>query len=342
MKRILIVRLDAIGDYILWRNCLRFIRNSARYRNEHLTVLGNPAWRSLAETLDGDCADEWIWVDNRDALFRKGHENLFPYCVWHRRVASEQNRLKDRLASRGFDEVISPAAFPDVLLDELVTGISPVAISVANGDASRGARFTRLVYSGNEPFVFLRNRVITSALTGEPCDVGLELKVGDHQNTNRVLFFKGASHWTRRWPQRRWRELARLLPSGYEAAEAPPGRSLSDFAKFVASCAAVVSNDTMALHMAAALGVPAVGISNGVSGRGSFWPYPASLGKQVAVCAPAKVPRIPVPLLGARLAQYLALSSVSAATVSRALGGMLAEPDLMAELCSANRVGGRG
>ena len=189
MKRVLIVRLDAIGDYILWRNCLRFLRKSEKYRNAHLTVLGNPAWRSLAEAFDGDCADEWIWVENRDCLFRKGRENILPYCVWHRRVAAEQNRLKEHLVSCRFDEVISPCAFPDALLDELVSGIAPVAISVANGEASRGARFTRLVDSGPESFVFLRNRAVTSALAGEPCSVDLELNIGElPKKTKQVLF----------------------------------------------------------------------------------------------------------------------------------------------------------
>lgn len=326
MKRVLIVRLDAIGDYILWRNCLRFLRKSEKYRNAHLTVLGNPAWRSLAEAFDGDCADEWIWVENRDCLFRKGRENILPYCVWHRRVAAEQNRLKEHLVSCRFDEVISPCAFPDALLDELVSGIAPVAISVANGEASRGARFTRLVDSGPESFVFLRNRAVTSALAGEPCSVDLELNIGElPKKTKQVLFFNGASHWTRRWPRRRWNELAGLLPAGFQAVAAPRGKSLAEFARFMASCAAVVSNDTMALHMAAALDVPAVGVVNGSSGRDSFWPYPASLKKQVAVCVPPKVPRISIPLLGSRLAQYLALSSVKATAVSRKLN-VLVEP----------------
>lgn len=313
MKRVLIVRLDAIGDYILWRNCLRFLRRSEKYRDAHLTVLGNPAWRNLAETFDSDCADEWIWAQNRADLFRKGRENVLPYCIWHRRVVKAQKKLKARLVSRGFDEVISPCAFPDALLDELVLGIAPVTISVVNGDASREARFTRLVDPGCESFVFLRNRAIMSAIAGESCAVDLDFNIGERpKKTNQVLFFKGASHWTRRWPQRRWKKLAGLLSAGLEAVDAPRNSSLADLARFVASCAAVVSNDTMALHMAAALGVPAVGVVNGVSGRDSFWPYPAELGCKVAICAPERVSRIPIPLLGSRLAQYLALSSVKA------------------------------
>jgi len=116
------------------------------------------------------------------------------------------------------------------------------------------------------------------------------------------------------------------LPPGFEAVDAPRHSSLADFAQFAASCAAVVSNDTMALHMAAALGVPAVGVVNGVSGRDSFWPYPPSLGDKVAICEPKQVPQIHIPLLGSRLAQYLALSSVSAEDVGTKLANVLKTP----------------
>ncbi|MBR4652746.1 MAG: hypothetical protein IKO72_05235 [Kiritimatiellae bacterium] len=224
-----------------------------------------------------------------------------------------------------FDEVISPCAFPDSLLDELVLGIAPVTVSVANGDSSRHASFTRLVDSGSEPFVFLRNRKIASEIGGEPCEVKLALEISDvPQKEKKILFFSDASHWTRRWPSRRWMELSRMLPNGFEAVSAPMGRTLSEFTRFVASCAAVVSNDTMAFHVASALDIPAIGITNGVSGRDSFWPYPSVLGKKSVACVPERLPKIPIPLLGSRLSQYLALSSVSAKSVADGLKSILA------------------
>ena len=320
MKRVLIVRLDAIGDYVLWRNCLRFMRNRGQYSGAHLTVFGNPAWRDLAETFDADCADEWIWAENRNDLFRKSCENLLPYCIWHRRVAVAQAKAKAALRAHGFDEVVSPSAFPDALLDEFVTGIAPVTISVENGDLGRRAKFSRLVSPGEEPFVFLRNKAIASELAGSACDARFSLDVGDaHREAGRILFFDDASHWTKRWSARRWRELEAMLPQGCSAVFAQKGKSLSDFVRLAASCEAVVSNDTMALHVAAALGVPAVAVVNGVSGEGGFWPYPESMGKRVEICMPSKVPSIPIPLIGSRVAPYMALSSVSARQAADAL-----------------------
>ena len=325
-KRVLVVRLDAIGDWILFRNALRALRRSHRYADAHFTVFGNPTWRGLAETFDRDLADEWLWAERRGDLFRKSYENLLPRAVWHRRVARAQSRLRERLLAGRFDEVLSLQPIRDPLLDELVAGLAPSVVGVRD-DGVDSSMYTRLLDPGPEPFVFLRNRSLVADLAGEPCDVPFSLDVPNPPpKENRVLFFTGASHWTRRWPRRRWRRLARLLPLGLEAVEAPRNRPFSEFVRFVASCKAVVSNDTMALHLAAALGIPAVGIANGISGRGGFWPYPASLGKRVEVLgtelrhAPS---RLLPSLVASQLAQARNLADVKPEDVASALQPLL-------------------
>ena len=169
--------------------------------------------------------------------------------------------------------------------------------------------------------MFSKNRKIAEALTDEVCDVPLELSLHkSHSRDNRILFFTGASHWTKRWPMRRWRELSRLLPVGFRSEYAVMSHSLAEFAEQVAGSSAIVSNDTMALHLAAALNVPTVGVTNGCTGRDSFWPYPSSLGKRLVVVSPQHefsgiLPGLP----GRQIAQYRALASISAASVADAL-----------------------
>ena len=314
-KRVLVVRLDAIGDWILCRNALHALRRSARFADTHWTILGNPAWRGLAEAFDKDLADEWFWVERRGDLFRKGYENLLPRAVWHRRVARAQARLREKLTAGRYDIVLSLQPSRDPLLDELVAGLAPEVVGV-RADGLDSSMYTRLLDPGPEPFVFLRNRALVSDLTGEPCNVPLSMDIPDPPpRENRVMLFTGASHWTKRWPRRRWNELARLLPPGLESFEAPQNRSLPEFARLVASCKAVVTNDTMTLHLAAALGVPAVGVVNGIEGRGAFWPYPASLGKRVAIAGekPRHAPaRLLPPLVATQLAKRHNLTCVAA------------------------------
>ncbi len=57
-KSILIVRLDAIGDYILFRNYLEIIKNT--FKNYRVILAGNITWKNIAEELDREFVDEFI------------------------------------------------------------------------------------------------------------------------------------------------------------------------------------------------------------------------------------------------------------------------------------------
>lgn len=352
LRKVLIVKLDAIGDYILFRNVLRFIRNSDRYRNAELTVLGNPIWRDLAESFDLACADNWIWLENRASCFKKSCENLLPRCVWHRRVSAAQEKLKKWLLAFGFDEVISPQPIRDPLLDELLAGLAPSIIGV-RCEALDSSMYTRLIDPGSEPFVFLQARALVSQLAGEPCNESLTLETDTESHGREILVFIGASHWTKRWPRRRVQEFVRLLlaqtnrrvllSNGIGDAplrsfarsfrsprvEALPAMPLVDFARRVASACAIVTNDTMTLHLAAATDTPVVCIVNGMEGKGGFWPYPASLGKRVAILGVAphhKPVRFLPRLIASQLAKYRNLAAIQANDVFAKLLPLLNSP----------------
>ena len=48
---LLLVRVDEIGDYVLWRNVLSCIRNAERFKNYHITLCGNQAWKDMRSML---------------------------------------------------------------------------------------------------------------------------------------------------------------------------------------------------------------------------------------------------------------------------------------------------
>ena len=64
-KRLLIFRHDGIGDYIMFRNFLEVLKKSDRFAGYKITLLGNAAWKDLAEFLDKDNIDEFIWLDKK-------------------------------------------------------------------------------------------------------------------------------------------------------------------------------------------------------------------------------------------------------------------------------------
>ena len=62
-KSLLLIRLDAIGDYVLFRNYIEILKKSEKYKDFNITLLGNSAWKSLSEELDGEYIDKFIWLD---------------------------------------------------------------------------------------------------------------------------------------------------------------------------------------------------------------------------------------------------------------------------------------
>src|ERR1700749_49017 len=68
-KTLLIIKNDLIGDYILFRNFLPYIKQSTKYQDHKIILIGNIAWKNIAETLDAEYYDEMIWV-SFDKLYK--------------------------------------------------------------------------------------------------------------------------------------------------------------------------------------------------------------------------------------------------------------------------------
>jgi hypothetical protein len=62
-KKLLIIRLDDIGDYLLFRNSLEAYKTSPRWNAYEITLLGNKIWKGLFEELDSTKVDKTIWID---------------------------------------------------------------------------------------------------------------------------------------------------------------------------------------------------------------------------------------------------------------------------------------
>lgn len=68
-KTILIVRMGGgIGDYILFRNFIKILKDDEHYRDYRITFLGNPKCKNIAEELDGDIIDNFIWIGNKQLV----------------------------------------------------------------------------------------------------------------------------------------------------------------------------------------------------------------------------------------------------------------------------------
>lgn len=304
--RVLIVRIDAIGDYVLWRTCFRVLRTSPRFRNAHVTLLGNCAWKHLFETVDTNMADDAIWVNPSDYI-KTSFDNLFPF-VWQFKpsLIRKRQRLRDLLSGKMFDIVLLPTVSRNPFLDHLFAGIAPELWGVA----SSASLLTDVYYARLAPspspsaFVYTQNWQVLNFFIGENRTItNMEplIDLSLRSDSQTAAIFPGASHWTRRWPIRAFAEVAQYVidvrgldvvviggPDDVTRANLlvvktdRPGRirseakkgTLMDMVKIIANAKLLISNDTCAAHFGAAQAVPTICITNGISGENMFWPYP--------------------------------------------------------------------
>src|ERR1700730_14291382 len=67
-KKLLIIRLDDIGDYLLFRNQLRMYKRSSRWKDYVITLLGNTSWKAIFSEFDASGVDDTIWADKKEYL----------------------------------------------------------------------------------------------------------------------------------------------------------------------------------------------------------------------------------------------------------------------------------
>ena len=103
-NRLLIVRLDDIGDYLLFRNQLGAYRESERWKDHTITLLGQCGLeRNLRCPWTARTSMMVIWVNKRDYLLDANYR----LGIW------------TRLRAGGFATVIAPSRTRPLLLDDL-------------------------------------------------------------------------------------------------------------------------------------------------------------------------------------------------------------------------------
>lgn len=295
-RRVLVVRLDLIGDFVLWSGAARAVRASFG-RDTHVTLAANALWADVARTQD--VADE-VWALERDALEWNG---------------AYRDAWRARVAAAGFDLALNPCFTREMMLGDSVVRWSRAAerVGLVGDDALLPARdraradrwYTRLLAMPRaEMHEVERHAAVLQAL-GVPCD-GLPepaLTVAAAERLVPSAYFvvaPGASLPEKRWPAERFVEVAcrvhertgwtpvlvgdaadgriahgvsARLPSAINLAGAT---SLHQLIAAIAGARLVLSNDSAPVHIAAAVGTHAVCLSGGWH-WGRFLPYPPAL-----------------------------------------------------------------
>ena len=281
-RKLLIIRLDDIGDYLLFRNSLSVYKHAPRWQGYEITLLGFSLWQEIFEFADSSTTDRQIWLDKKryfsDEIYRRG--------VW------------ENLRSLGFEVVICPSRVRPLLLDDMcmVAAGAPVNIAVKNGfncgewNALSDNKYQELYTENALVHEFIFNNAFASWCCGvsfgplRPSFPAPNLPI----NTTRpyIICFIGASFKSRRWPVERWNSFIKeILKEGTytvviaggkndeenaiqiineTGAESITGKvSLVEMTGWAAKAAAIVTNNTMAAHLGAAVNRPVVIVASG-------------------------------------------------------------------------------
>jgi ADP-heptose:LPS heptosyltransferase len=319
-RRLLLVKTDEIGDYMLMRNLLQRFKDSAGYGGHRITLIGNRNWRQLFDASDASVADEVIWLDR--ILFRRNMLYRFSVLLRVRRA--------------GFSDAVNLVGSRSFRTDDLLVAVSTssnnIAMQSAGEPSPRMERlltpariYQRLAYAGGaDLFDGIRNARFIESMLGPVAGVvdtgagvvdaavagvssirldGCLSEVRPEWSLPAAYFVvvPGSGNPNKWWPTesfartclhvaRRY-ELTPVICGGaadrkvttplHAALDGPAidltGRtSLPELLSVLRMACFLISIDTGAVHLAAAVGCPVFGLFSGLH-FGRFSPYPAAL-----------------------------------------------------------------
>mgnify|MGYP000974780116 CR=1 FL=1 len=316
-NRLLLIRLDAIGDYILFRNFIETLKKSAKYANYSVTLCGNILWRDLAEALDTNFIDRFIWIER----------SRFRTSLFYRFAILREIRRS------GFSVALHSVFSRDFYWGDQIIRHSEAEVRIGfDGDCANmqarqkiksAAYYTDLIRDTvPHRFEFDRNRFFFETCSQSIADVKkpnvtVEKKA---EFKNSIVIFPGASQAWKQWPIAAYAEICNLLlkktksellicgaASDIELAKhivgvstEPPriknlaGKtSLLELAQILSSCKLLVSNDTSAVHIAAAVSAKAIVAISAGNHYGRFLPYPRFAGLRMVCVFPDSIEKMP-------------------------------------------------
>lgn len=295
-NKILIIRLDAIGDFILWLDSAQHFRKI--YPDKKIILLGNHAWTELAKKLP--FWDE-VWGLDRLKFIR----NL-----------PDRFHLLRKVRKADFDVVIQTTYSREFLYGDAIVRISGTRETIGSvGDCSNirpiekkiSDRFyTQLIPANPQPLMELKRNAEFM------CGLGMSMKAGlpdlslalngvnnplDNVVNDYYVLSSGASRSDKQWPMTSFagladkiyrqcgltavvcgsleeQGLAELLISQIDVPvmNMTGKTNLVELAVIIKDASFLVGNDTSAIHFASAVSTPAFCLLGG-GHYGRFMPY---------------------------------------------------------------------
>lgn len=314
IERIVLFRHDGIGDYVLFRNFIEVFKKSLKFVDYKITLLGNSAWKDLAEFLDKDFIDEFIWIDKR-----KFATDFFYRYKKFKEITSVKYEILIHPFSRDFFNADNDLA----LLIKADKKIGSIIISRFIKPYKK--KILEKIYTELIPdikgvwFEFYKNKNFFERILAEKINIDrpfINLPSINLPSSAPELFenpvpyaafFIGASVKHRKWPAKNFAEVARYLKTkyGHRIVLCGGKNELDDIAEFkkhfqasfidtvgkislvellyvIKNASLIISNETMAPHIAMALANATANI-NSINSNVPTTPTPTVVSKPALI-----------------------------------------------------------
>lgn len=318
-KKILIYRLDLIGDYLMCRPFFKSLKDDPKFMGYQFTFSGNKACKDLAEWLDSDAFDDFIWIDRARFI------NSIAYRF----------HILKQVRDAGFEMVIYPSHTRQYWLESVVR-VSGASERIAGESVGKymnawelaltQSRYSQIIQTGEVPlFEFFRNRNFFSALSEIASLVpGLKTSLPDSMvdqgsipSSEFIVLAPGASTQNRQWPLAKFASLVReiwkelpweivVMGSSTESALGQElqtllgsskihnlaGRmSLPESMLLLSRAKLLICNESAPVHMAATTGTSCICISQG-NHFGRWNPYPKKVASWIKTVYPSRFEKL--------------------------------------------------
>ena len=296
---LLIIKLYGIGDYILWRNSLPYLVYSQKFKNYEITLLGNDIWKDLCDGLDTKYIKISIWQN--DFLFKRNLIYRFKLLYKIRKMGFEVVVNANMYRNKRVDD-----AFVRVCTKSFKVGSTSDKSNVLPFEYGYDKNlYDKLINTNVVDFEFYKNLLFTEQLIDKQLLNRIKLTVSTNSKLDEMLanlkyfvVFVGSSHRFKRWPIENFVSVCNYIFDKYNYTVVVCGGSsekksadeflrlyshpyinfcakkdLIELAEILKNAKFLLSVDTGAVHVAAAVSCPVFGIFNG-SVYGRYAPYP--------------------------------------------------------------------
>lgn len=314
---ILLIKLDEIGDYILFRNFFKYFRLSNKYQNYNITLIGNIEWKDIFIHFDVDNVDEVYWINKKS--FSK---NLF-YRI----------KVLVTLSQKTYDTIINCNLSRNFFIDDSIVKIVSAKYKIGSiTDLSNqflwqknlsDDYYSKLVQiEDNCIFEFDRNKsYLSKILNVQIIESVPSLEINRINKINKIeelkadyaVFYLGGKKKYKIWDSKNFIILAKHIFNNFHFNIVLVGNkndkkitqkfindfdnrgllnyvtktNLIDAIQIINDAQIMISNDSGLAHIAAALNTRTIIIANGTH-LGRFFPYPAS-NKNVKTIYPPQI-----------------------------------------------------